>query len=303
LKRCKKIKYRHRNFYGIYKIIDDNLRIDNKQTSIRKLVHGNTLHGSQILDSSKQMIPVSYYYQGGNISNVYDLIPRPCRIAVIGLGAGVISVYLNEKDIITYYEIDPDNYGIAKEWFTYLDNCKGKLKVVVGDGRLSIKNSEKDGYRYDLITVDAFSGDGIPMHLLTKEAIEDYLNRLDENGLILFHISNRYYDLRPIIKSISSQLKLFGLISPPIKKGKKLEEFYNESLCVVLARDPVILNSLINRGWIMFNDKDGLPEVTPWTDDYINILIPLMIKTKKMGKFLPRLIKDEIVKTFQKLIN
>jgi spermidine synthase len=143
-----------------------------------------------------------------NIINVYDLIPSPSRIAVIGLGAGVISVYLNEKDIITYYEIDPDNYGITKEWFTYLDNCKVKLKVVIGDGRLSIKNSEKDGYRYDLITVDGFSGDGIPMHLLTKEAIEDYLKRLNENGLILFHISKRYYDLRPVIKSVSSLNRL-----------------------------------------------------------------------------------------------
>ncbi|MFW9942196.1 MAG: spermidine synthase [Candidatus Thorarchaeota archaeon] len=303
LKRYEKVRYRRRNFYGIYKIIDENLDLDSGHSGIRLLMHGNTLHGAQMLDPSKKMVPITYYYQGGNFADVYDLFTKGSRNAVIGLGAGVISTYLNENDTITYYEIDPDNYKIAKEWFTYLDDCKSKLKVIVGDGRLSIKNSEKDGYKYDLITIDAFSGDGIPMHLLTKEAIEDYLSRLNDDGLILFHISSWYYDLRPVIKSISSQLMLFGATSPPIEEKKKLEGYQSNSICVVLARDPDIFSPLIDRGWIMFNDKDGLPKVTPWTDDYINILVPLMLQTKKLSKSLPFLIKGGIIRTFQRLNN
>ena len=134
--------------------------------------------------------------------------PKPRRIAVIGLGAGVMCAYAEEKDDLTFFEIDPDNHEIAKRWFTYLDQCRGNVNVITGDGRLSMKNRVKDESKYDIITIDAFTGDGIPVHLLTKEAIEVYLSRFAEDGIILFHISNQYYDFRPVIKSTSEALRL-----------------------------------------------------------------------------------------------
>ncbi len=91
---------------------------------------------------------------------------------MIGLGAGVICAYADQGDAVTFYEIDPDNYEIAKRWFTYLSECKGEVKVITGDGRLSMNDTLKDASKYDIITIDAFTGSGIPIHLLTKEAME-----------------------------------------------------------------------------------------------------------------------------------
>ena len=149
--------YRHRNFYGTYRVVDD-LSFDKKLGGIRKLVHGNTLHGAQMLHPSMRMLPTAYYYRRGGFSDVFETTPEARRVAIIGLGAGVLSAHMGEKDALTFFEIDPDNYEIGKRWFTFLDHCKGKVKIVIGDGRLSIRNSIKDGSKYNLITLDAFTG-------------------------------------------------------------------------------------------------------------------------------------------------
>jgi spermidine synthase len=270
------VRFRHRNFYGIYRIVDD-LSVDKKLGNTRKLAHGKTLHGAQMLDPSLQRMPVSYYYHGGGFADVYDTTPKPFRTAVIGLGAGVICAYAEQGDAVTFYEIDPDNYEIAKRWFTYLSGCKGEVKVITGDGRLSMNDTLKDESKYDVITIDAFTGSGIPIHLLTKEAMEVYLNRLAENGVILFHISNDFYSLRPVIKSTSQALNLFGAMNPIVGR-ERLKNYENTSNCVAVTRNPMRLRPLTDRGWRVFSEKDGLSRVRPWTDDYINILAPLIEK-------------------------
>ena len=275
------VKYRHRNFYGTYRILDIHSSGPHGG-SIRILAHGKTLHGAQMLDPSLQSTPVIYYYHGGAISDVYKIMPKPRRMAVIGLGAGVISTYVEEGESLTFFEIDPDNYSIAKEWFTYLNQCKGNVNVISGDGRLSLPKATKTGIRYDVIFVDAFSGDGIPFHLLTKEAIEIYLNGLTEDGVILFNISNRYYHLRPAIKATASMLSLNGVMNNMMPK-QRLEKYQTPPNCVVLARNPKRLRALVDQGWIMFSKKDGLGEVKPWTDDYINVISPLMEIIKNVG--------------------
>jgi len=273
------VRFRHRNFYGIYRIVDD-LSFDKKFGDMRKLVHGKTLHGAQMLDPSIQRMPISYYYQGGGFADVYDTAPKPFRTAVVGLGAGVICAYAEQGDAVTFYEIDPDNYEIAKRWFTYLSECKGEVKVITGDGRLSMNDTLKDGSKYDIITIDAFTGSGIPIHLLTKEAMEVYLNRLTENGVILFHISNDFYNLRSVIKSTSRTLNLFGAMNPIVGR-ERLKKYENTSNCVAVARNPMRLRPLMDRGWTLFSEKDGLSRVRPWSDDYINILAPLIEKMKR----------------------
>lgn len=273
------VLFRHRNFYGTYRVVDD-LSFDKKLGGMRKLVHGNTLHGAQMLGPSVRMMPVAYYYRGGGFYDVFETTPEARRVAAIGLGAGVLSAYMGEKDALTFLEIDPDNYEIAKRWFTFLDHCKGKVKVVTGDGRLSMRNFIKDGSKYDVITLDAFTGDGIPIHLLTKEAFEIYLSRLAEDGIILLHISSRYYDLRPVIKSTIGTLKLFGAMNPIVEKDK-LEKYQNPSNCVAVARDRVRLQALIDRGWVVMGEKDGLSKVDPWTDDHMSIVVPLIEMMKR----------------------
>jgi spermidine synthase len=267
-------QFRHRNFYGIYKILDTQISQDNPER-LRKLVHGSTLHGSQILDPSQQHIPTSYYYSAGNIENAFSIISSPRRIAVIGLGSGTTAVYGRYGDSITYYEIDRDNEKIARDWFTYLGNSLANIKIIVGDGRLNLQKKFSEEKAYELILVDAFTGDGIPTHLLTVEAMKVYLERMTANGVIVFHISNRYYDLAPIIKSTSAQLNLRGILSPPIV-SKGPNEWSISSRCIIIARSQEMLTPLLDRGWIAFNEVDGLRETTPWTDDYINMLDALI---------------------------
>jgi hypothetical protein len=268
------IKFRHRNFYGTYRI-KDQPSVAGMPGGLRQLLHGRTIHGAQLLDPDMRQTPVSYFYLGGGIADVYQTTNTPRRIAVLGLGAGTVAAYAKKADRITYYEIDPDNEKIARQWFTYLDDCKVKVRVIVGDGRLSIQKSDAAGHDYDIIHMDAFTGDGIPTHLLTREAMEIYLSRLADDGVILFHVSNRYYELRPVIKSTSAELNLYGAINVPATRDK-LEYYQNASWCVALARNPARLQPLVNRGWVRLGKDDGLNGSASWTDDYINILAPLV---------------------------
>ncbi len=174
------------------------------------MYHGRTLHGAQLLRQDLRSVPTTYYYAGSGISEVLETTPSPRRVGIIGLGCGVVSAYAKPNDTITYYEIDPDVEKIARRWFTYLDDCKGRVQILIGDGRLLMQSGGRGTTEYDVILIDAFTGDGIPTHLLTREAIEIYLRHLSQGGVMVFHISNRYYDLRPVLKAIAAELKLLG---------------------------------------------------------------------------------------------
>lgn len=264
-------KFRHRNFYGIYRIIEERPSAS-APAGLRKLVHGKTNHGAQFLDQEQRLNPASYYYLGGAIAQVIEVGAAPRRIAGLGLGAGAISAHCRTGDSLTFYEIDPDNEKIARTWFTFLDESQARVRVVPGDGRLSLNETPLDA-RYDIIIIDAFSGDGIPTHLLTREAMQVYLSRLVEDGLILFHISNRYYNLLPVVKATRASLNLAGAKNIVNQTGLRPGD--SSSQCVVLARKPQPLQPLLSQGWVGFGNNDGLPEETPWTDDFINILAPL----------------------------
>jgi hypothetical protein len=267
--------YRHRNFYGIYRVYNSGVMYEGVPTGLRKLAHGMTLHGAQFLDPKLRMMPVSYYYRGGPIADVFETTSSPRRIAVIGLGSGVTAAFVGKEDQITFYEIDPDNEEIAQLCFTFWDACRGKIDFVAGDGRLSLQKTAKEGVQYDLIHIDAFSGDGIPTSLLTREALEIYLSRLSPRGIILFHVSNRNYELRPVVKSLAQELRLLGARNIPVKK-ENLKPHQESTKCVVLTRDPERLETLVKRGWVKLGENDGLSTGPVWTDEHINILYPLI---------------------------
>jgi len=273
------VVYRQRNFYGTYRV-KDLPSIDGDPDVVRKLVHGMTLHGAQLLAPEWRLMPIYYYYLGGGISNIYTTTAPPRDIAVLGLGAGAVAAYAKESDRVTYYEIDPDNEKIARRWFTYLEECRGEVRVIVGDGRLAMQGGKSEGRDYDIIHMDAFTGDGIPTHLLTREAIEIYLSRLAKRGVVLFHVSNRYYELRPVIKATARELGLHGAINIPPTRDK-LQPYQSSVWCVALARDPEDLQPLLSLGWVRFGKDDGLNDMAPWTDDYINILAPLRENMRK----------------------
>jgi len=268
-------KFRHRNFYGTYRIVDKGPSADNP-AGLRQLIHGSTMHGTQLLDSQEQHVPVSYFYEEGAIAQVYRSVPSPRRIAVLGLGAGIVAAYTQSEDSLTFYELDPDNESIARNWFTYLNDAPGQVQVLVGDGRLALAAHDPED-RYDLIHVDAFTGDGIPTHLLTREAIDNYCEHLAHDGLLLFHISNRYYDLRPVIKATAETLRLHGAMNV-IDRHKSLKSFERPSQCVVLSRTRRTLSPLLAQGWRPFGTQDGLPSVRPWTDDYADLITPILLR-------------------------
>ena len=273
------VRFHHRNFYGTYRVVDVEPTVGAPE-GIRKLVHGSTLHGAQWLDGNERTSPISYYYRGGAISQAFSAIPSPRNIAVVGLGAGTVAAYAGEHDRVTFYEIDPDIEPVARRWFTYLGDSKAVQRVVVGDGRLSMQLDRSEHPKYDLILVDAFTGDGIPVHLLTREAIGIYLTRLAEDGLLIFHMSNRYYELRPLIKAIAREMTLHGAFNAPVANDR-LRPGQVDTRCVALTGNRSRLQPLLETGWVLLGDDD-LKTMEPWTDDYINILEPLLedIKTK-----------------------
>jgi hypothetical protein len=272
------VRFRYRNFYGTYRIVDVQPAGEHAE-GMRQLLHGRTAHGGQLLNASLQTTPVLYYYRGGPIADVLEATSLPKKVAIIGLGSGAAAAFSKSQDIIDYYEIDPDNEWIARNWFTYLNDSKGQVKIIVGDGRLSLQKQEGKGKKYDIIFIDAFTGDGIPTHLLTTEALEIYLDRLAENGIILFHVSNRFYELRPVIKAIGTQLHLYGAVNFPAARNQ-LKAYQSPAKCVVLTRNPRNLRQLLNRGWQPFGSDDGLRDTLPWTDDYTSVFFPLVEKIR-----------------------
>jgi spermidine synthase len=269
----------HRNFYGTYRVVDDKPAMV-ASSGVRKLMHGATLHGAQSLDGSERANPLAYYYRGGAIAQAFAAVTAPRNIAVVGLGTGAMAAHAGELDSITFYEIDPDIEPVARKWFTYLGDGKAKKEVIVGDGRLALQKDLSNRPKYDLILIDAFTGDGIPVHLLTREAIEIYLTRLTADGLLIFHVSNRYYELRPVIKAIARDLNLHGATNISLPKDQLRPEQL-DTLCVVLTGNRESLQPLVETGWVLFGE-DGMKEMAPWTDDYINILEPLQegVKTR-----------------------
>jgi hypothetical protein len=267
--------HRHRSFYGIYRVIDEPPS-DEIPGGLRRLHHGSTIHGTQLLDPAQRHKSTAYYWEGGAIAQAYSIVPAPRKLAVLGLGAGVVAAYTDERDILDFYEIDPDNELVARQWFTYLDDTEARVTVHVGDGRLGlVELGESD---YDLIHMDAFSGDGIPAHLLTKEAITSYQSRLAPDGILVFHISNRSYDLRPVVRAGAKELGLHGVVNIVPKLSEIEDPVGYPSRCVVLARDPSRLQGLRELGWVELDREDGRRRLRVWTDDYVNLLGPLLIE-------------------------
>lgn len=256
-----------RNLYGTYRVQkDDNVR--GAKAGVLQLVHGSTLHGAQLVDPSEKLVPITYYHRGGPHEEVVEVLTKPRRIAIIGLGAGLLTAYGLPGDRFDYYELDPDGEWIARKFFTFMDESKADVRVFVGDGRIRLAESSE---RYDLVLVDAFSGDGVPSHLLTLEAIRVYLEHAENNGLVMFHVPNRYFALAPVVRAAAKELGVpwlarKELVDPQAPGWSKRTE------CIALVRDPAQADALRAHGWKA--DGGTAPEaiVTPWTDDYVNPL-------------------------------
>jgi protein-L-isoaspartate O-methyltransferase len=235
----------------------------------RHLEHGSTVHGSQVLHPLTRKSPTSYYHRAGPLEDVLGAAKKARNVAVIGLGVGTCATYFQEGESLTFYELDPAIVNIAQNLFTYLDDCPAKVRIVEGDARLQLERAPEPSY--DIILVDAFSSDAIPTHLLTREALSLYEEKLAPQGTLVFHTSSRYYDLLGVIKSTSAE-RWEALVK---KSNENLKPFQDEAVYCVLRRKGDDVSALRAAGWLSL---EGYPnECAPWSDDYINTLLPLYL--------------------------
>jgi hypothetical protein len=233
-----------RSFFGVHRVAVD------PTGKYMQLVHGSTVHGKQRLaappgsGSSPGMPalgpaePLNYYHRRGPAGDLFAL-PQVKRerlpVAIVGLGTGSLAAYIEPGQGLDYYEIDPVVKRIAEDgsYFTFLRECRGNYRILLGDARLKIRAAE-DG-RYGLIVVDAFSSDAVPLHLITREAIEVYVRKLADRGCLAFHVSNRYLDLSPVLANLARDVHLACLVRADLGYGD-LAEGQDPSIWVVLAR-------------------------------------------------------------------
>ncbi len=188
-----------RNFYGLYKVYDSG--------ATRFLQMGSTLHGHESLAPESRGQPLYYYHPATPIGTFLGRRPATWqRMGVVGLGAGILAAFGEAGQAIEFFELDPDGLGLARRWFSYLDHSPASVTVTVGDGRLALRATATGAF--DLLVLDAFSSDAIPLHLLTVEAIAEYRRALRDDGMLLFHVSNRHFDLRRLLVGAAGQLGL-----------------------------------------------------------------------------------------------
>jgi len=259
-----------RSFFGIYSIRPG-------QHHSRILVHGTTLHGIQNLGSpDRERMATSYYARASGVGLAMQAAPRlfgaGARISVVGLGAGTLACYAQRGQSWTFYEIDPAVVRIARDprRFTFLSRCNPGARVEVGDARLLIEREKPDSV--DLLVVDAFSSDAIPMHLLTLEAFADYRRLLSPSGLLLIHISNRYIDLKPVAAAAASAGGWQAAMRAyrPGAAGVAINE--RGSDWIAMSRSPATLDRLVGDRGARWAAIPADPRFRPWTDDHASVL-------------------------------
>lgn len=257
------IVHRTRTFFGVHTVLHEDAARGPRHT----LRHGGTLHGLQNLGSAESQ---TYYHTTGPIGEVFRSLPAHADIGAIGLGVGSVAALARKGDTLTFHEIDPAVVRIASDpaLFTYTTKSPATIRYVLGDGRLTIESAEPK----DLIIVDAFTSDAIPVHLLTAEALTLYAEHLKPGGVLALHLSNRYLDLAPVIAATAQKAGLAGRIRTDIPNTTQINDGKEISTWAVLAKDPDSLAP--------FENWDPLatdPAVRAWTDDYANILDVLML--------------------------
>ncbi len=261
---------RTRSYFGIYTVGGTD--------RVRQLSHGTTVHGTQLIGSvARERTPTAYYVPGSGVGRAMLAVPEfygpRARVGLVGLGAGTLACYAQPGQNWRIYEIDPAMVRIARDTgqFSFLSRCLPDPLMVIGDARLNLATQNENSL--DLLALDAFSSDSVPMHLITREAFASYDRVLAPNGLLLVHISNRFLDLEPVVAAAARaggwySAKLVYRPRPNAPEGETV------SVWVALSRDKAMMGRLRARGgdWLALNDRAGF---TPWTDDYSTIL-PLL---------------------------
>jgi hypothetical protein len=247
-----------RTFFGTYRVVE----MDQRSFT---LLHGTTIHGRQDIGSSE---PLTYYHRESPIAQVFaSRAPGSVKsVGAVGLGTGTLAAYAEPGQRWIFYEIDPEVERIARDtrYFTHLPTCGERCQVVIGDARVSLQQHTD---MHDVIVLDAFSSDAIPIHLLTREAVELYLSRLNEGGVLAIHISNSHLDLAPVVGGLVRDLGLFGRAQFQARPAR-LDSGRYGSHWTVVARTEAALGPLAgDTRWTPLRLRDD----RTWTDDFSNI--------------------------------
>jgi len=253
-----------RNFYGVLRVKEVLARDDDPETRYRSLVHGAILHGEQWMSEKYRRSATTYYKTTSGIGRaILAHEGLAIKVGVIGLGAGTLATYGDADDVYRFYDINPAVPRIAREQFTYLADSPAKIEVVLGDARLALEREPAQGF--DVLAVDAFSGDSIPVHLVTVEAVATYLRHMKPTGVIAFHVSNRFLDLKPVLLAIAEKHGLeYAFVHEKGEDGGTTSDW------VLLTRyKPLILRPEIVRDTEPVAPQPGW---RLWTDAYNNLL-------------------------------
>jgi hypothetical protein len=270
-----------RNFYGV-------LRVEERETGTkdaqRQLFHGVINHGVQFMAPERRKLPISYYGPKSGIGLAITRHPERVkadadptgvyrrehglRVGMIGLGTGTTAAYAKPGDSFFIYEINTEVERLAREYFTFLEDAGKSASVIIGDGRISLENQlKKEPMKFDVLGVDAFSGDAIPVHLITKEAVAMYFRHLKPDGILAIHVTNRYIDLKPVVYNLSAELEKTALL---IEQEKDADTGLKHAEWILLTNNQAFINDeQITAHLSKF--PTGMNKDVHWTDDYSTI--------------------------------
>jgi SAM-dependent methyltransferase len=263
----KDVRLASRSFYGVLRVKEYGVPGD--ESELRRLVHGTIMHGEHYMHERFRRQPTSYYEPTAGIgAAILSRQDRPVRIGVIGLGAGTIAAYGRAGDVYKFYEINPEVVGIARSQFTFLGDSGAKIEIALGDARLTLEREPPQ--RFDVLAVDAFSSDAIPVHLITREALAVYLRNVADDGIVAFHVSNRFLQLIPVVARIAKEN---GARAVLIRDDPDDDEDSRRSRTdwVLVSKDPKALErpEIVSAG---AEPPEQRPEWRTWTDDYSNLV-------------------------------
>ncbi len=263
------VRVMERDFYGVVRTVDHLTPVP-----YRSMYHGGIMHGGQLLGDSFRNTPSDYFGPASGYGRVFgslrELQPKkPIAVGVIGLGAGVVASWMRPGDRLVFYEISPRVIDIARREFTFLADTSASTEVILGDGRLSLEREPPRGY--DVLGIDAFSGDSIPMHLVTREAMAIYVKHIKPDGVIVFQATNRFIDLLPVVKRLAAELGLEAVnVSDVPEADDGAEYWYSSTDQIIVTRNRRLLAwPRIAQAAAPIEDRPDLPT---FTDAHHNLL-------------------------------
>jgi hypothetical protein len=256
------IRITMRNFYGHQRVVEYNKGTDDEY---RTLIHGTITHGIQFRSPEKRRFPTAYFSASSGIGIAIQSLPEPPRhIGILGLGAGAIASYARAGDAFTYYEINPQVEELARKEFSFISDCRGSVEIKIGDGRLSLEQEPQR--QFDLLALDAFSGDSVPVHLLTIQAMKLYFSHLKPDGILAFNVSNLYLNLAPLIDNAAKSLGKHTVVI--VNQENEKQKIYQAEWVLVTSNPHVLEQPEIKKAGRKIFPKPG---IQVWTDDFSNL--------------------------------